>query len=343
MASETGTAAHVLEFFQELSRVSHELDFFQVMRRLECLYRKLPRLGESSRPDEEPIRLAQKPSLAFAPAALAGYEPGKDGGPPRLLAHFFGLLGANGPLPLHLTEYAHERCLHDRDHTFARFLDVFNHRLMLLFYRAWASAQPNVSFDRPESDRFGDYVGSMCGIGAGSLHHRDAMPDIVKLHFAGRLACQTRNAEGLEAITHEFFRIAARVGEFLGHWLQLPEDCQSQLGMSPEPKRLGISTVVGARVWDRQSKFRIALGPMGMVAYERFLPGGASLPTLIAIVRNYMGDELMWDVNLILTKKETPALQLGTGARLGWTTWLISREPDEDPDDLCLNPTPYFG
>lgn len=343
MARENGTPAHAVEFFDELQRSACQYDFFQIMRRLECVFAELPRMGESHRPSEEPIRLGQKPSLKFPPAALAGLEPGHEGGPPRLMAWFFGLFGPNGPLPLHLTEYARDREVNAKDSTFAAFLDVFHHRMMTLFYRAWANAQPTVSFDRPESDRFGDYVGSIFGLGMDSLHDRDALPDVAKRHFAGRFASQTANAEGLEAILSEFFQIPARVEEFVGHWLQLPPDCQSSPGRSSEAERLGVSTVVGSQVWDRQSKFRLVLGRMSLPEFQRFLPAGESLPRLISIVRNYAGDELQWDLNLILMKEETPATQLGVQAQLGWTTWLIDNKPDDDVDEVCLDPMPYFN
>ncbi len=343
MAGEDGTSAHVVEFFDDLQREASRLDFFQIMRRLECVFAELPRMGESHRPDEEPIRLGQKASLKFPPAALAGLEPGSKGGPPRLMALFFGLFGPNGPLPLHLTEYARDREVNAKDPTFARFLDIFHHRMMALFYRAWANAQPTVSFDRPESDRFGDYVGSIFGLGMDSLHNRDAMPDVAKRHFAGRLGCQTGNAEGLEAILGEFFQISARVDEFVGNWLQLPQDCQSSLGRSSEAEQLGYGSVAGSQVWDRQSKFRIVLGRMSLAEFQRFLPSGESLPRLISAVRNYAGDELTWDVTLILKKEDTPPTQLGVQAQLGWTTWLIENQPDDDPDEVCLDPMPYFN
>ena len=66
----------------------------------------------------------------------------------------FGLFGPNGPLPIHLTEYARERLQHGGDATLCRFLDVFHHRFLALFYKAWAQAQPHVNRDRPAQDRF---------------------------------------------------------------------------------------------------------------------------------------------------------------------------------------------
>ncbi len=93
-----------------------------------------------------------------------------------------------------------------------------------------------------------------------------------------------------------------------------------------------------ARVWDRQNKFRIQLGPLGIADYRRMLPGGESLARLVAIVRNYLGDELEWDLNLVLRREETPPIKLGGQGQLGCTTWLASRAPERDRDDLKLNP-----
>ena len=139
--------------------------FFQALRLIECLYRDAPRLGMSRRPGEDPVRLGQDTSMSFESASLSAFEPKTEGRTHRLLVRLFGLLGPNGPLPLHLTEYAQERLRKHKDPSFVRFLDIFHHRMLSLFYRAWANNEPTVSFDRPESDRFADYVGSLEGIG----------------------------------------------------------------------------------------------------------------------------------------------------------------------------------
>ena len=76
-------------------------------------------------------------------------------------------------------------------------------------------------FDRPEESRFVAYIGSLCGIGMKSLHDRDSVPDRAKLYFSGRLACQTRNAEGLHAILEGFFGIRTVIEEFSGYWMRI--------------------------------------------------------------------------------------------------------------------------
>ena len=154
MAGKKRTTSSAVEMVRALEDEPHRYGFFQALRVLECAHPDRPRVGESTRPTEDAIRLAQEPSLAFAPATLASFQAGQKGFPPRLSVLFFGLFGPNGPLPLHLTEYARDRLRNEHDPTFSRFADIFHHRMLSLFYRAWAVAQPTVNFDRPQSDRF---------------------------------------------------------------------------------------------------------------------------------------------------------------------------------------------
>ncbi len=311
--------------------------FYQAMRRMEALYRDRPRLGRSTRPAQDPVRLAQEPSVEFAPATLAGLEPAEDDRPARLAVHFFGLFGPDGALPLHLTEYARDRRRNHRDASFQRFADIFHHRALSLFYRAWANARPTVSFDRPEEDRFALYLGALIGLGMDSLRDRDAMPDLTKLHFAGHLACQTRHAEGLASILSAFFRMPVRIESFIGAWLALQPGDRTRLADRRETATLGATALLGGRVWSRQHKFRIVFGPLTLTDYLRLLPGGTSFHRLIPIVRNYAGDALVWDVNLILQRDQVPQTLLGRQGRLGWTTWLMPRRRADDAADLFLD------
>jgi len=338
MAGTDRTATSTVTLYEVLQRAPHQFDFFQALRRLECANRDRPRIGAAPRPVDEPVRFTQDPQLTFAGSTLASFLPGADRRTWRLAVNFFGLLGPNGPLPLHLTEYARDRVHHAGDRTLARFLDIFQHRLVALFYRARSMAEPTAQFDRPETDRFALYVGALCGFGSPALRQRDAMPDHSKLHFAGRLGAQVRNAEGLEALLAALLAIPARVDEFVVHWMTLPEDCRCRLGTSPTTGKLGESALLGDRVWDCQHKFRVVLGPLGRNEYEDVLPAGKVLPTVIAIVRNYIGDELAWDLRLVLERSQVFPVELGRSGRLGWTTWIGTYPADRNADDLTLDP-----
>lgn len=338
MASENRPTSDALTFEQALQEQPYTFGFYQALRRFECLYHNKPRLGVSTRPVDDAVRLTQEPSLAFAPSTLASFTPGHEGNASLLAVYFFGMFGPNGPLPLHLTEYARDRVRNSDDPTFTAFLDMFHHRLLSMFYRSWANAQPTVSFDRPDQDRFSTYVGALFGLGMPSLRNRDNIPDLTKLHFAGRLSSQTRNAEGLVAMITRFFNLPAAIEQFIGEWLRLPNDSLCRLGISPLTATLGVNIALGDHVWQCQQKFRLILGPLNYEDYERFLPGRESGKRLRDMVRNYVGDSMDWDVNLLLKKKNVPAMRLGENDLLGWNTWLGNRAGDEDVHDLLLEP-----
>jgi len=344
MGANMGHETDALNFLAEVSREPYRYDFYQTLRRLECLYAQKPRWGSALRPIDEPVRLGQEPELAFAPAPLAALEFGRDGAPPRLQVRLFGLLGPNGPLPIHITEYARHRLRHAGDPTFSRFLDLLHHRFLALFYRAWAQAQPHVNRDRAGQDRYRVYVGAFVGVSPAALRERDTVTDLAKLFHAGALVRQVRNAEGLAAIIRQFFGVPARIEQFVGHWLRLAPPDRTCLHRSGGA--LGAGAVAGARVWDHQSKFRIHLGPLSLKQYEAFLPGtdaaaaggGASqLRKLVDWVRFYLCFELDWDVRLHLRRDEVPGLTLGQRGQLGWTTWLGRRHSAADAGDLLLD------
>jgi type VI secretion system protein ImpH len=321
-----------------LAAEPHRFDFYQTLRRIECLDPARPRLGRGPRPVDELVRFGQDPDLSFAPASLASLE-WRSGQAPRLLVRLFGLLGPNGPLPLHLTEYARDRLRHAGDATFSRFLDLFHHRFLMFFYQAWAQAQPHVNRDRPKSDRFRTYVGAFIGLVPADVRDHDAVPDPAKLFHAWALIRHVRNPEGLVAILEHFFQVPIRIAEFVAHWMPIGPGERTFLGR--DSAVLGVGAVVGKRVWDRQHKFRVVIGPLSLRQYESFLPFGTNLQKLVDWVRLYLSFELDWDVQLVLTKTEVPLLRLGRGVRLGWTTWAGVRRTDGDADDLRLDPEAF--
>ncbi|WP_166819896.1 type VI secretion system baseplate subunit TssG [Thalassoroseus pseudoceratinae] len=338
----------------ELHAEPWRFQFLQVLRRLENQHAAYPRLGTSSHPADDPVRLRHSPGMEFSPANLTEFQPAdtvdsedvhEQPTTDELFSKFFGLLGPNGPLPLHLTEYALEREQHFDDPTFRAFLDVFHHRMMLLFYRAWATAQPTVQYDRPDEDHYGVVLGSLLGIGLPSQRNLSAVPDATKLHFAGHLSRQTRNAEGLISLLRHIFRVPVDVESFTGHWVRIPETAQTRLGEESTSNQLGVSAVLGDTLWDRQSRCRVILGPVPAPLFRRLLPGG-DLHTLLAdAITDYVGNELACDVTLILAGRDVPQTRLGfepeppknVGCELGFNTWLLSGEESSDRDDLTMS------
>ncbi|KIN69995.1 Type VI secretion protein [Sulfitobacter noctilucicola] len=339
MATEKRAGPDTLSHLAKLMEEPEKHHIFQAMRVIDAAYPDAPRLGDSRRPREDRVRLGQEAELAFPPSTISGFKPGTDGAPGKLTNRFFGLFGPQGPLPLHLTEFARNRQRNHRDHTFVAFANMLTHRMMSLFYRAWRSGQPAASFDR-EDDPFQKRVAALAGYRDEGLQSRDALPDLSRRHFAAHLSQGSKHPDGLIAFISSFFGVQVELEQFVGCWLQLePDDCWELGGMTG----LGQTTSVGVKVWSRSMKFRLRVGPLTRDAYERFLPGGESFARLEAVVRSYVGDSLDWDVQLILKGDEVPRAVLGGSTRLGQTSWVEKKRTDDTPrpdaGDLFLAPS----
>ncbi len=135
----------------------------------------------------------------------------------------------------------------------------------------------------------------------------------------------------------DFFRMPAVIDQFVGGWIDLPPANRWRLGARTAFGQLGVSTFAGARAWTRQQRFQVVLGPLTRPQFQRMLPGGSSLPKLVALVRNYIGYELAWDLRLVLEEQIEEPLRLGRTSRLGWTSWLGRAAPGRR-EDLVLDP-----
>ena len=351
--------ASLASLFAAVEAAPYQFDFFALMRRVESLRPDSPRIGKALRPSQEALRLGQEPELDFAPAALATF--GQEGGAaPRLGVRFFGLLGSQGPMPLHLTEYVRERQRYRNDPTAVRFLDMFHHRLLSLFYRAWAQSQPAVQHDRPAEDRFAAWLGASFGLGA-EVRTQGQLPEAARLFQAGLLGARSRHPEGLTKILSQFFKVPVRVEPYIAHWMVIDTADRTRLGHArnrPEraasvPAALGSAAAAGHKLRDRQYKFRIALGPLTLAQYRNFLPGGAAWLQLRDWVHQYTGLDLLWDVQLCLARAEVPEPRLGRRVPLGVAAWLgrvdappacerAGSRPARDRADLRLRPDTSF-
>ena len=342
---ETGDGAredHLTHYAQLLAE-PEKYHIFRALRILEAQFPDLPRLGESTRPRQEPFRLEQEAELAFPPSTIARMVAPARGKPGRLVNRFFGLFGPHGPLPLHLTEFARDRQRNHRDPTFLAFGNMLTHRLFGLFYRAYAAAHPAPSFDRSlkgnragrEVDPFARKVAALSGHYEKGFANRDEMPDMAKRHFVGHLTPGPKHALGLVSIISGFVRAPVSLQQFVGQWLELEPGDRWQLGSRVG---LGLGTSVGSKVWSHAAKFRLRIGPLTLKDFERMMPGSPSLARLEAIVRNYVGDTLDWDINLVLRRDQVPQAVLGQTTMLGHTSWIGTRTSDTDADDLYLIP-----
>jgi len=314
--------------------------FFRAIRILECIYPEREPIGASAHPSREVVRFGAHATLAFPASEIQSFTPATDENvPARMAVNFLGLTGPLGVLPLPYTEFLLQR-ISQKDNTLRDFFDLFNHRAISLFYRAWEKYRFNVNFERTRGeDQFSQYLSDLIGLGTKGLRGRLAFEDLALLRYSGLLNQRPHSAGGLEGIVRDFFDQPACVIQFVGTRVRLGIENHCKLGI--QNTELGVNAILGERVVDRQSRFRIRLGPLTLKTFRAFLPVSHSYLPLVQIVRMYAGMEYDFDVQLSLKAPEVPACQLLSegeqGALLGWSSWLKTREFNRDPEDTVIS------
>ena len=306
-----------MTLLDEMQKEPWRFDFFSVMRRLERVNGGRPRIGDSAARREEYVTLGQDPYLDFPASNLSRVV--SDGQRLKIFVKFLGLLGPQGALPLSTTEESLWWYLM-REDAFPRFLDLFNHRFIQLFFRAWADARPIAQHERPKDDRFIAYIGSLIGVGSNPHRDLDSVPDPAKLAFAGLISCQAKSASRLRGFIGGLFDIDVEIHEFVGSWLTFDPSERSRLGQANNG--LGVGTSLGESIFSVQDKIRIRLYTKNIQQYQRFLPTGDLCRPLADAVFFYIGDQLEWEVELAIPTGEVIPTRLGMFGQIGWTTWM---------------------
>lgn len=316
----------------DLSGPVEQMDFFELLRGLEA---GAGRFGYGGRPEREPARLGQEVRMGFATHDVAALKPGAAGLPPQVTVKLLGLLGPEGPLPLHLTRRVLDRLAQrwfsgdvdgaTSDTTFLDFANMLQHRAMALYYRAWADQNPPVQFERDHAGRVRAMLAAMAGAGADEIAP-------VKLGQAAALGHQVLGPERLTGLVTAAVGLPVKVAEFVGSWSAIPARLQTRLGGAHAT--LGRAATLGPRSFTRQSRIELRVGPLGLAAFRSLLPGGERLKALRHAILHGLGETLDVDVRPVLRAGEVPPAKLGD-ATLGRVAWLAPRR-DRDVDDLCL-------
>ena len=341
MAAASGTENLALTRHSVEDRLFAEpycFEFVQAVRLLRQFYPHRAGVGLFRDPQSEAVRFGVRPSLIFPASEVHELEERK-AGPPLMRVNFMGTIGPLGVLPIYYTELVIQRQM-ARDRTLRDFLDIFHHRMISLFYRAWQKYRFIVAYEQREEDKFSQYLLDVIGMGTAGLQNRQNVNDHSLLFYAGFLAQQPRSAESLRLLLRDYFDVPVRVEQFLGAWYSLDLPSQCNLDENSDSELLGFGAVVGDEIWDPQSRVRVILGPLSLKRYLEFLPSGTAYQPLRTLVRFFGGDELDFETQLILRRNETPGCELGAtgdGApQLGWVSWSKTHSMLQDPNQTIL-------
>lgn len=316
--------------------------FMPLMRHIAAVNSDRPRVGLSPRPQDEMFRLGQQASLTFAPREIAEVA-WRDGRPLiRLLG--LGMLGPNGPLPLHFTEMVRDRRESRRDGTLGNFLDVFHHRYLAHLYRAWAQSQAAAGLDRADAETFTPYVARLAGDDPAELDH-SPLPAHARWASAAHRVREARNPDGLVATLSRYFGVEVKMQEYVLHWIGVEAEDTCRLGKPRMSSMLGQGALAGEVAPDRQQKFKLIIGPLSLDRYLRFTPqGGADgedMRALVEWVRAFVGYEYVWEAQLVVQRDAAAPTRLGGDERLGWSTWMGRAITYEDVTGMIFEPENY--
>jgi len=328
---------------QELLDEPYRFEFFQAVRLLEKIFPTRQPVGRETTIKQEVVRFRSRIALEFPASEIHEFIESTDEffdeQKLEMFVNFMGMLGISGVLPTHYTELAVERSRY-RDTAMWSFLDIFTHRSVSMFFRAWEKYRFPVGYERGKND-FTDFLFDFVGLGTNGLRGRMALEDEALLPYSGLIAQKPHSASALENILGDYFMISAKIKQFFGQWLDLDEESITKLGEANS--LLGVNAIIGTRVWEQQSKFRVVLGAMSFNEFQAFLPNGTAHQPLKSIIRFMVGLEFDFDVQLILKAKEVPSCILTTRAKrrpqLGWTSWLKTKPFKQDDDQVILQTT----
>jgi len=323
-------------------------EFFETVRRLLDDARRsgarAATIGGDAPAAREAVRLHAAIGQRHIEDEIVDARASEDNAPVALTVGFMGLTGPSGVLPDHYTARVIER-RRARDEGLAAFLDLFNHRVLSHFWRAWAKYRLPVAFEGDDGrlrDPFSVALRSVAGLGVGG----EAVPDEALLSMAGPLARRVRSAGALRRLVAGVYGLPVEVIELQGRWVEIAEADRTRLGAGgSEPDafaRLGVDTVVGGAVWDVGSRFRVRVGPLDIATFRCFFEASGPRGAMTATIRRAVGGTVDFTIQLVLAKADVPRVRLddfASPARLGQSTWLLAGAAERDRDEATLGST----
>lgn len=336
---------------QDFFESPYGFKFFQAVRLLEQMYPERAAVGRDSLPAAEVVRFRSRPSLDFPASEVHELrevdEDFTDFRKVEMFVNFMGMVGAVGVLPSHYTELVVERVRY-RDKTLWDFLDIFTHRAVSLFFRAWEKYRFPIGYERAANSKnqrgventndFTDFLFDFVGLGTRGLRGKMNLPDESLLPYAGLISNKPVSVAAIEQTVNDYFAVPVKVEQFYGQWLSLDQESITRLGNVNST--LGASAVVGTRIFDVQSKFRVKIGAVGFEKFKAFLPNGTAHQAVCSTIRFLVGEEFDFDLQLILVAREVPSCILTTRARrrpqLGWSSYLKTQPFMQNDEQVIL-------
>ena len=155
MGTEIGREAGPLR--TRLLEEGERFEFFQAVRLLQLLRQERGAVGRDEDPEREAVRFRGGIGVDFPTSDVAMIGRGEDDRPTSMDVAFMGVAtpASFGSLPLHYAQLVREEVVQQKHEALRDFFDIFNHRLISLFYRAWEKYHFPIVYERSSTPTAG--------------------------------------------------------------------------------------------------------------------------------------------------------------------------------------------
>jgi type VI secretion system protein ImpH len=321
-ATQWSTRTSVIE---SLEKNPERFEFFQAIRILQLSLRKTSHIDPESALGEE-IRFCSSLSLAFPAGEIESIrikhpiiddelDPLKKPSSKRyrLCPTMIGLTGPLGALPVVYTQGLSAQVTIKQDSAAASFLDLFNNRLISLFFKAATRFSLPLQYEIKGRHAYLDHLHALAGYTPTDTSEHTI--DEAFAQFGGLIQGQQVSGESLRQVLSSYLDEQVTVDQFIPEWFKIPKDQQTCLGGSFA--QLGQTTFCGARVLQIDSRIRLNIGPLSQEAYDALLPNGKSHIAIKQLLTRWCSPTTSIEIMLILDKSVVTAMQLGNVSNRG--------------------------
>lgn len=294
----------------QLQEQPYRFSFHQAIHLCAAVY------GETklTSPSATPYQIKSHVYLAYPPSDVQALTlPKTPEEPVRLVSNILGLAGVQGPLPLPFTEDILARA-RAKDFGLQDFLDLFNHRLSLLYHHGVQKHQLAHYQGPPEKHPYGMLLQSLMG---------EKAPEGC-LYYTSLFWHKPRSWKGLEVLLSSAFHRVVHILPYQGHWMPLAPQHRMKLNRGCT---LGGTWALGTRVWQQTRGFAVRLAAQSLEDFFEFLPSRSKYCALRALIRRYIGVEMRVTVLLDWGQIQPQGIRLNQSFFLNWSSALASASP----------------
>lgn len=291
------------------------------------------RIGHDGWPRQELVRFRTSQHQGFAGQDVveARIQRADDGVlKSELTVNCLGLTGARGALPSHYTELVFSQ-LKAKAPALKDFLDLFNHRILSLYYRSWEKTQPAVQQERQEVDLFSKILRALT----------NSETDW-EIYYGAALARTARSASTVKAVLSDLTQMNLVVRTLQGGWKPIAQDDQSRLPDRTLRKgqyaHLG-EAMLGSRAWIADKGVQIVFYPQNSQQLQSLLPGGKYSGAVAQLTRRLVSGQIHVNYRVVAKASDLMGIQLGRKGRLGADSFIGARRSSSHTLEISFKPS----